>query len=570
MFDNQSHIQEQTLSENSIFSSILQRLFATAKFDNEGSNLKKVLNLYHLIFLGISCTIGCGAYTIIGLAAQESGPSISISFACVGFLCFFTCFPYAEFSARIHSAGFSYSYIYSTCGEFLAYLAGHSLTLINIMSAAFGARCWSFYIASTLGMAGIQIPLWLYNWDVCGVQICILGAVIVVIFSLLMLFGIEDSATVNNVIAALNVLTLIFALIAGLISVNPVNYETFFPFGVKGMFTGMGLSFFAFLGFEYVTCFGEEAKNPERDVPIAIIVVLTFTTILYSLISLVMTGMQPLSVMNTNDSMLATFKKSAPFWICIIISAGSIIGLTSSVYMSLLCQPRVFFSIASDGLLPRFFMTLNQKTKAPTNAIFVTCISAVFFTLFFEVALIGNTVSLAALIISAIVDLSVVIARFEEGSILSTKISKSSFLFAILSIVCGRALYNGWPAEIITALVVCLGFLYLYIQAQPQEVCLSSFPCPGFPFIPLAGAFFFFCMASIIEYQAWKIYAAYMLIGAFSYFMYGFQKSNLNQKTKENCELLGKALLELEFSDPSKKGDINTSDHILDDEEICA
>ena len=513
-------------------SKIFVRLFATAEFDKGERNLKKVLNIFHLIFLGISCTIGSGSYSIIGLVAQKAGPGIVLTFILVGILCLFTCFPYAEFAAKIPSAGFSYSFAYATCGEFIAFLVGHSLHLYYIAASAICARCFCSYLASFLAMIGFGLPTWLYDLPFFGMHICILGALIVIFFCFLMLCGMEDSTTVNNIITILNVLTLAFAIIAGSFYIQPTKYySNFFPYQAHGIFSGMGLTFVTFLGFEAVTCFTEEAKNPEHDIPMTLIIVVIVAIVINGSLALVMTGMAPLSVMNNNESLLAVFKQ-CPYWMSIIISIGSLAGLAASCSSALMGHPRIVFSMAFDRLLPKVFMQQNQKTRTLDAAIYVTCFLGVFITLIFDVSLIGNAISLTGLLVSATVDLGVVVARYNNEGYFAHRINRGCFIFYFVSILGGASLYFDWPIEITVVCGVINVGIYIFIALQPQLNIPINFACPCVPLIPMAGALTFLLVSSTVELKAWIVYLWYMLFGAIFYFFYGYKQSKLNPYRK--------------------------------------
>eukprot|EP00826_Nyctotherus_ovalis_P037755 TRINITY_DN3471_c0_g6_i1.p1 TRINITY_DN3471_c0_g6~~TRINITY_DN3471_c0_g6_i1.p1 ORF type:complete len:552 (-),score=113.34 TRINITY_DN3471_c0_g6_i1:90-1745(-) len=523
------------------------RIFATVKFDNAGRNLKKVLNLANLIFLGISITIGSGAYSIIGIAAQRAGPSIFFSFLIVGLLCFFTCLPFAEFSAKIQSAGFSYSFIYASCGELLGYITGHYLHLANIFSGAITARCWGAYVASFIDMFGVAVPKWTYEWEIFGCRLCILGCLLVVGLTMLILNGMKESAKVNNVISTMNLTTLLFAIVAGAFYVNSEEYyKDFTPFGMKGVFSGIGLAFFAFLGFEGLTCFTEEAIKPERDMPIALVVVLIAATLLNSGVALVMTGMAPLSVMANNQSLLAVFRFACPKWMSFVISIGSIAGLTACEFTLLMCQARTFFSVACDGLLPRRFVKVNAKTQTPDFSVVSTCVVVSVITLLFDVEIAGNAVSICGLLICAVVDLGVIISRYESESSSSRIVNWLCFAFICFSLLLGFAMYFGYSLAFAVISGVAIAGIYGYIQMQPQTKMPATFVCPCVPFIPLMGALSFTLMTTTIDLEAWSIVLVYTVIGIFCYFAYGYSNSKLNPNRKPDTSLNDIPLAEIE------------------------
>ncbi len=526
----------QPSSQRRKLSVFLMRVFATVDFDNSGRTLKKFLTVYHLIFLGIACAIGSGAYSIIGVAAQSAGPSIIFSFIIVGVMCFFTCFPYAEFAAKIQSAGFSYSYIYATCGELLGYLTGHALHLINIASSAICARCCAAYLASFLGQYGVHIPEFFYNWEVCGMKVCIFGALIIVGLAVLMLCGMKDSTTVNNIVSIMNLATLVFAIIAGLFYMEPSKYySNFFTFGAKGIFSGMGLTFYTFLGFEALTCFTEEAVKPEKDIPTSLVVVLIVSIFINGGIAAVMTGMAPLAVMDNSKSLLAVFQYRCPQWMSVIIFLGSLSGLVASAFANLLCQPRIFYAMAYDRLLPKAFMRTNPKTQVPDFSIVAAGAICAAITLLFDVDLAGNAVSLVGLLVSSTVDLSVVVARYDLDCTFSRQVNRGCFIFFLFSLLTGASFYYGWPILVTILFATPLVLVYLYTARQTQVNIPKNFACPCVPLIPMLGALTFLLMASTVDLKAWAIVLTYLGIGGISYFMYGYWQSKLNPYRRESA-----------------------------------
>ncbi len=510
-------------------SAFFSRLVTTAKFDSTRKNLKKTITLSTLIFLGLSCTIGCGSYTAIGYAAQAAGPSILFTFVITGAFCFFTCLPYAEFAARIPSSGFAYSYVYATCGEFMAYLVGHSIHLNFIATSALAARSWSAYIFSIFsGIFGLEKHQWLNKFPIGPIEFCIPAGLLVVLMAWLMLRGMKESTTVNNVVCVVNIATLAFAVLAGAAFVSDTNYEHFFTDGVHGVFAGTGLAFFSYLGFEGMTCFTEETINPARDLPIALSVVLGSAILVNGGIAIVMTGLAPLSVLNVDNSLVAAFKTACPHWMVGLIYIGSIAGLTSSAFANIMGQPRIFVSMASDGLLPAQFLQINKKTDVPEFAVIVSCVLCGIIATCVPVDLIGNTVSIAGVLISAFVDIALVVSRYETDPIISQKVNKGCMAFFGFGFLAPLAFYYSWPILIKVVLVLGIVGTYAFLQMQPQSDVPATFRCPLVPLFPLLGTLLLLVIAATIGFTAWLIYIVYMAIGLFIYFTYGYYHSVVN------------------------------------------
>lgn len=497
----------------------LERLFAVTPVQSSPSRLTKLYNLLQLILLGVSCTIGIGAYSSTGFAAAHAGPAVAISYFVTGAMCLFTCFPYVEFSKKIPSAGMAYSYVYASCGELIAYLSGHSLHLILIFCSALAARCWGTYVAQFLGVFGVVVPGWLYSYPWGGFNMCILGAGLVIAFSLLMWMGMKQSTLVSNIVTAINLIVLFFAIFGGIGFVHPSdNYSNFFPKGAHGVFMGMNLAFFAYLGFEEVTAFTEEAKDASRDMPIAIATVLLITTIINTCLSLVMCGMADYRELSRNDSLFFVFRTNCPEWMWYVILVGSIAGLTSSLSGNMLSEPRVLFAMAQDGLLPEWLSQLEYAT------IFVGVLCTAV-TLFFDVEFIGNTVSLAGLLTCVAVDAGVVVSRYSNNGKTSQNVNISCALFCAFVYVGSLMVLNDWhyffPLLFYGLALICVGYVYLQQQTNIPE----SYACPCVPFVPFAGLAMLLWIGATTDMPAVIMYLVFSAIGVILYFAYGYSHS---------------------------------------------
>ncbi len=514
--------------------SMCTRLLATMNFKSN-AKLEKIFTLFRLIFLGISCCIGCGAYSVIGFAAQHAGPSISVSFILTGIMCFFTCLPYAEFSSKIQSTGFSYAYVYASFGELPAYLTGHALHLVLIASAAIAARCWASYINIFLSSFGIHLWPWLYDQDFHGISVCMMGAVLVIFFTLLMLWGMKESTTVNNTISIINVGTLIFAVIVGFSYVKEENYSNFMPNGYQGMFAGMGLAFFSYLGFEGLGCFAEEAVNAERDLPISFTIVLSIAILAYAGVAFVMTGMAPLSVLNTNESLIQAFLyNNCPYIVFIIINIGSLAGLTGSVSANMMSQPRIFYAMAQDGLLPPCFEHINEKTGTMDNSVIVTGVLSVLIVLFFDVETVGNSVAVAGLLISSLVDILTVTARYESELPASKKIKAACAVFYIAAFFGPFLMYYQYSYVVGGILIALMVLIFIYVQFNTQtNVPQNIFTCPLVPLVPMVGASTLLTISATVDRFAWILFGCYMFVGLITYFVYGYSHSKLGMAIEE-------------------------------------
>lgn len=513
---------------------IYDRMFARLKVNNARKKLPQVLSLFNLIFLGVSCTIGCGIYSVIGYAAQKSGPSIVISFLVGGVLCFFTCLPYAEFSAKIQSAGYAYSYAYATCGELIAFFTAGCISFSNLCACAVAAQCWGSYFINYGNIFGLNLPPWVDEVEIAGCKINVIGTILVFIFVGLILLGVKESTTVNNMICILNLATITCAIIAGTFYFDNENFTNdFLPFGTIGIFSGMGLTYFTYNGFEGTACFAEEVKNPERNLPLGLIFVLLIAVVANCGIAIIMTGMAPLPVLNTNDSLLEVFEyNKAPGWLQNVIALGSILGLTTSLSGNLIGQPRVFYGIASDGLLPKSFQEVhNDVLRFSALATGGFCI---LITMFLNVDFLGNATALMGLLGDAIVDISTVIARYEVNGVQNKGVNFGCVIFCVFSLFASYSVYYGWPLNITIGLFIVVIASFCYIQCQPQTNIPKDFACPFVPFFPMAGAFSMISIASTVGMSVWSAFTILTVCWMSLYFFYGIHKSHLHQDQDNN------------------------------------
>jgi amino acid transporter len=251
-------------------------------------------------------------------------------------------------------------------------------------------------------------------------------------------------------------------------------------------------------------------------------------------LAMVMTGIAPLTVMNKNESLVAAFSYGCPGWISVILSVGSITGLAGTVSAALMSEPRIFYSMAVDRLIPPVFMQINPKTNVPEVAVLTTCGLTVFITLFFDVQLIGNLVSLNGLLISSLVDISVVVARYDSECTFSRRVNRCCAIFYILTIVCGLGLYHDWPLLLLSPIPVVLVLIYIFIQSQIQINIPRNFSCPCVPLVPLLGAASFLLMSGTVEGRAWLIFGVCNVLAIISYVVYGYKQSKLNRYRKES------------------------------------
>jgi APA family basic amino acid/polyamine antiporter len=418
--------------------------------ETQTSQLKRTLGPWNLVFLGIGCIIGAGIFVRTGnAAALHAGPAVLLSFLVAGVVCALAGLCYAELSSTLPVSGSAYTYSYATVGEFAAWIMGALLLLEYGLAASVVAVGWAGYVVSLLGDYGIVIPPALtgpfgHPMMHDGVQVIANGVPATTLFNLpaflicvalsgLLVVGVSESAKVNNVIVAIKMGVIIaFILIVGWFVIAHIdtlkaNWDPFIPpatgekgeFGWGGVFRAASIVFFAYIGFEAVSTAGQEAKNPKKDMPIGIIGSLLVCTVLYILVSIVMTLIVNYKQLNVPDPVAVAVDALGPqwAWFAKIIKAGAIIGLTSVVLVLMYGQTRIFYTMARDGLLPRVFATVHPKFKTPwINTIFVGLLVAIAAG-FFDINTLGDMTSVGTLAAFAIVCLSVIWLRMTHPEI---------------------------------------------------------------------------------------------------------------------------------------------------------
>lgn len=401
--------------------------------ESEGGEhtLKRSLGATNLVALGIGAIIGAGLFSLTGIAAAENaGPAVVLSFALAAVGCAFAGMCYSEFSTMIPIAGSAYTYAYATMGEFIAWIIGWDLVLEYAVGAATVSISWSSYVVSWLHDFGINLPYQLVASPWQPVQLpdgtLVHGVInlpavfIIVLISSLLIVGIRESANVNAVFVAIKVTVVIVFIAAGWAFIQPQNHTPFIPpntgtfgeFGWSGIVRAAGVIFFAYIGFDAVSTAAQEARKPQRDMPIGIIGSLAVCTVLYILFAYVMTGLEHYTAFKGNAAPAALAIARTPFaWLKVGVKLAIIAGLTSVILVMLLGQSRVFFSMSRDGLLPRVFSDVHPKFRTPwrSNLLFMLFVS--LFSAFAPISMVGHMTSIGTLFAFVIVCTGIMIMR---------------------------------------------------------------------------------------------------------------------------------------------------------------
>lgn len=447
--------------------------------------LKRVLTPAGLVALGIGGIIGAGIFVLTGHAAAEyAGPGIVLSFIFSGIACIFAGLCYAELASMIPVAGSAYTYSYATLGEFIAWIIGWDLILEYLFGASTVAVGWSGYVVSFLKDYGVIIPAYLSNapfvhdpeagWQTTGALINFPAVFIVGVVTTLLVVGIRESARFNNAIVVLKLTVLLLFIGFGAYYITPSNWTPFVPpntgdfghFGWSGVLRGAGVVFFAYIGFDAVSTAAQEAKNPQRDMPIGILGSLLISTILYIFVSLVLTGIIKYEFLNAPDPIAVGIDAAGAgmLWLKSFVKIGAIAGLSSVVLVLLLGQSRVFFSMASDGLLPERFSVVHRKFKTPYKTTVTAGVAAAVIAGLFPIGLLGELVSIGTLLAFVIVCIGVIVLRYRHPEIERPFKTPLVPLVPVLGVVTALSQMIALPVDTIIRLFVwmAIGFVIYF------------------------------------------------------------------------------------------------------------
>jgi APA family basic amino acid/polyamine antiporter len=482
-----------------------------------GDHLKRSLGALDLVSLGIGAIIGTGIFAVIGTAAAGgaghvgAGPAVTLSFLLTAVACAFCALCYAELAALVPISGSAYTYSYATMGELIAWIIGWDLIIEYAVGNVAVAIAWAAYFHQLFEGLGLHIPAWmsvdyrsaaqaasavaeaggtvnpaialpyeawLHHPVIAGIPVIfnVLAAGIVGAVTWILVIGIKESARANNIMVLLKVLILLFFIAVGAFYVKPENWTPFMPNGFLGVWTGASLIFFAFIGFDAISTAAEECRNPGRDMPIGIIGSLVVCTIIYVATAAVLTGIQPWHTLGVADPLAEVFAHMGMNWAAGIIAAGAVISMTAVLLVFQLGQPRIFFSMSRDGLLPKYFARIHPKFKTP------------------HVTTIWTGVIVA--VISGVANINEIVELTNIGT-----------LFAFL--------------------LVCIGVIILR-RTDPDRP--RAFRVPFVPLVPLLGAGMCLYLMLGLPAVTWIRFGAWLAGGLALYFVYGFWHSRLRRR----------------------------------------
>jgi APA family basic amino acid/polyamine antiporter len=477
-------------------------LFATKSLDRimaeseSGEHkLRRTLGPMNLMSLGIGAIIGAGLFSLTGIAAaQNAGPAVALSMVVAGIGCAFAGLCYSEFSCMIPVAGSAYTYAYTTLGEWLAWIIGWDLVLEYAVGASTVSISWSGYVVSLLHDLGIDLPaqlvagpfepLSLPDGRMIHGMINLPAVFIIVCISMLLMTGIKQSARTNAVIVVIKLMVVLVFIGLGWLYINRANYTPFIPpnegvfgqYGFSGIMKGAGTIFFAYIGFDAVSTAAQEARNPQKDMPIGIIGSLAICTVLYILFSIVLTGIVNYKELGVAAPVAVAVDKTPYLWLNKLIKFGIICGFTSVILVMLLGQSRVFYSMSRDGLVPKVFSAIHPAWRTPWRSNMLFCLFVAPFSAFLPLSVVGHMTSIGTL-----------------------------FAFVI----------------------VCAA---VWIMRRTQPGAPRPFRTPWVPAVPILGIGWNFAMMYSLGWENWLRLGIWLVIGQIIYFGYSRYHSHLRVK----------------------------------------
>ncbi|MFE6844229.1 amino acid transporter [Streptomyces sp. NPDC057686] len=380
----------------------------------EGGILRRSLTMWQLTMISIGATLGTGIFVVLGEAAPKAGPAVTISFIIAGLTALFSALSYAELAGSVPVSGSSYSYSYATMGEFIAWVCGWCLVLEYAVSVAAVAVGWGQYLNELLdGTIGVTIPKAVSAPLGEGGFINLPSLIVVLLAMVFLMRGAKESARINTIMVAVKIVTLVLFIGIGVMGIKSGNYAPLAPLGVTGISAAASTLFFSYIGFDAASTAGEEAKNPKKDLPRAIMLSLGIVTILYVLVAFVAVGAMPWQDFEGTEAALAQIMTDVTghsFW-GVVLAAGAVVAIASVVFAVLYGQTRILFAMSRDGLVPKVFAKVDEKTGAPRANVLIVSLFCGALAAFIPLGELANATSIGTLFAFALVNVAVVILR---------------------------------------------------------------------------------------------------------------------------------------------------------------
>ena len=526
--------------------------------------LHKVLNVRDLTLFGIAAIIGGGIFSSIGQACYEGGPGVIFLFIICAVACGFAALCYAEFSSRIPVSGSAYTYAYASFGELFAWIIGWALLMEYSIGNIYIAFSWSGYFTHLLDAMNLHIPRWLITdyktasavslisdrvlnvdelsalqaWKSAPVLgslriIFDLPALIInVLITMLVYRGINESRKTSNAMVVLKLAVIVLIIVVGAFYIDIENYKPFVPKGFDGIMQGVSAVFFTYIGFDAVSTLAEESKNPQRDLPRGMFYSLIICTVLYILISLVLTGMAPYSLLKVDDPLAFVLNYRGIKWLEYIVSISAIIAMTSVLLVFQMGQPRIWMSMSRDGLLPKAFSKIHPKYKTPGFSTIITGLVVGVPILFTDANFVLDFTSIGTIFAFILVCGGVLLLpkRDKVAGGFHMPFVNSKYLFPGIIITTVLITYfnvphyfdgvldlNNWDIFNLSHRLMWISLLVLSVLSYKKQYSL----------IPILGLTTCMYLLTGMKAENWIWFFIWFFIGLILYFAYGYRKSNL-------------------------------------------
>ncbi|XP_050237236.1 cationic amino acid transporter 9, chloroplastic [Mercurialis annua] len=512
--------------------------FTSRNSSDASAALSRRLGLFDLLLLGVGASIGAGIFVVTGTVARDAGPGVTISFILAGVSCILNALCYAELASRFPAVvGGAYLYTYSAFNEITAFLVFGQLMLDYHIGAASIARSLASYVVTVLELFPVfkdHVPDWIghggQEFFGGALSINILAPILLALLTVILCWGVGESSILNSFMTVTKVVIVIVIIFVGSFEVDVSNWSPFAPNGVKAILTGATVVFFAYVGFDAVANSAEEAKRPQRDLPLAIIGSLIICIVLYIGVCLVLTGMIPYKLLGEDAPLADAFTSKGLKYVSILISIGAVAGLTTTLLVGLYVQSRLYLGLGRDGLLPSIFAKVHPTRHTPIHSqVWVGIVAAILGGLF-NVHMLSHILSVGSLTGYSVVSACVVTLRWKDKT--SSRVSSrwtSIWQEGVICLVivaycgfCSGLLYRYGASVIFLVITVVIAVLAaVALNFRHSYAVAPGFSCPWVPTVPIVSIFFNIFLFAQLHYEAWVRFVVLSIIMFGIYAFYG-------------------------------------------------
>jgi len=526
---------------------------STANAEGKSTSMRRVLSVGDLTFFGIAAIIGGGTFSAIGNACFSGGPGVILLYAICAVACGFTAMCYAEFASRVPVSGSAYTYAYITFGELFAWIIGWALIMEYSIGNIYIAFSWSGYFTNLVhgipewlttnyrsahaafvsGTPGEGLTAWLTAPQIGGLRIIFdMPALAINTFLTALVFvGTSESRNLSNAMVIIKLTIIVLVIIVGAFHVDIENWTPFMPNGFNGVMAGVSAVFFAYIGFDAVSTLAEESKNPQRDLPRAMIYSLIICTVIYMILALVITGMASYKLLGVSDPLAEIFKISGVKWMLFIVSLAAVIAMTSVLLVYQMGQPRIWMSMSRDGLLPKKFSSIHPRFKTPGFATIVTGLVVGIPIFFTDEKLVLDFTSIGTLFAFVLVCGGILILprndNIKEKGKFKIPYINSRYIVPAVTIVSFGVIAVFYPNSIYSdAGNSKLNYPMIIFYIAWATIAALSY-AKNFSLIPVIGLLSCFYLLTGMGWTNWAMFGVWLAIGLIIYFLYGYRKSKL-------------------------------------------